>query len=195
MRWIIVEGIDGSGKTTVAKWISEHYVDKGDRVIVRTHPSDSWCGKMSRKCLQRSGKIMAILSTLFFICDLLRSLRELKTWRKRTDDVIFVRYVMASAYLPKGRAKIAYDIMSKILPMPERKLLVDAEPSSAMIRIGSRNDTIEMFENIESLRRVRSVELEIAKADWRILDNSAPKKESRRELERILDEWDAKFSD
>ena len=113
MRWIIIEGIDGSGKTTVAKWISEHYQDKGERVIVRTHPSDSWCGKMSRKCLQRSGKIMAILSTLFFMCDLLRSLRELKTWRKRADDVIFVRYVMASAYLPKGRAKIAYDLMSR----------------------------------------------------------------------------------
>ena len=78
--------------------------------------------------------------------------------------------------------------------MPERKLLVDAEPSSAMIRIGSRNDTMEMFENIESLRRVRSVELEIAKEDWRILDNSAPEKESRQELERILDEWDDTFS-
>ena len=40
MRFIIIDGLDGSGKDTHANLISERYLSKGETVILRTHPSD-----------------------------------------------------------------------------------------------------------------------------------------------------------
>ncbi|HIH77204.1 MAG TPA: thymidylate kinase, partial [Methanomassiliicoccales archaeon] len=51
MELIVVDGIDGSGKSTVAEWMAEHYRSQGQKVLVRAHPSDSFCGRLSRRSL------------------------------------------------------------------------------------------------------------------------------------------------
>ena len=38
MRYIVIDGLDGSGKDTQANLIQEKYLRKGEHVIVRTHP-------------------------------------------------------------------------------------------------------------------------------------------------------------
>ena len=40
MRFIVIDGLDGSGKDTHANLIRERYISKGDTVILRTHPSN-----------------------------------------------------------------------------------------------------------------------------------------------------------
>ena len=100
MELIVVDGIDGSGKSTVAQWIAEHYRSRGESVLVRSHPSDSLLGRLSRRSLTSEGKLMRAVATIFFILDVLDSLRRLRSW-KGYDKVIFVRYVMATAYLQR----------------------------------------------------------------------------------------------
>jgi dTMP kinase len=39
MRFIIVDGLDGSGKTTQARLIEKKYHSRGESVILREHPS------------------------------------------------------------------------------------------------------------------------------------------------------------
>ena len=58
MRYIIVDGLDGSGKDTHANLIMEKYLSKGENVIVRTHPSnDNPYGIKAKKALLGKGKI------------------------------------------------------------------------------------------------------------------------------------------
>ena len=71
------------------------------------------------------------------------------------DTLIYVRYLMATAYLPEKYIHVGYEFFARILPVPKRLLLVDIDPGVAMRRIEDRNEAKEMFEDVESLRKIR----------------------------------------
>jgi dTMP kinase len=190
MKLIIVDGIDGSGKSTVAGWIADHYRDMGEKVLIRSHPSDSWLGKLSRRSLTAEGRLMRATATVFFILDVLDSLRRMRRWHGY-DKVIFVRYVMATAYLPAGLYRKGYRFFSKILPIPPRLLLVDTTPECALRRIESREHEREMFENLDSLRKVRAKVLDLAREGWAVLDNSGSVESARSQLDKVLSFWES----
>lgn len=190
MEMIVVDGIDGSGKSTVAEWIAQHYRSRGERVLIRAHPSDSFCGRLSRRSLTSEGKLMRTVATIFFILDVLNSLRLLRSWKDQ-DKVIFVRYVMATAYLPSSLYVAGYEFFCKLLPIPERLLLVDATPECALRRIEEREHVREMFENMESLEKVRGKVLVLAARGWKVLNNCGPVEDTRSQLAEVLSDWDA----
>ncbi len=190
MELIVVDGIDGSGKSTVAEWIAVHYRTRGEKVLVRTHPSDSLFGRLSRRSLTAEGKLMRTVATIFFILDVLNSLRRLRGWKEQ-DKVIFVRYVMATAYLPASLYVAGYEFFCKVLPIPEKLLLVDVSPECALHRIEEREHEREMFENLEALEKVRGKVLDLAARGWRVLDNCGPVDETRAQLAEVLSDWDA----
>lgn len=190
MELIIVDGIDGSGKSTVAEWIAEHYRSRGQKVLVRQHPSDSFCGRLSRRSLTSEGKLMRTVATVFFILDVLNSLRRLRGWNDH-DKVIFVRYVMATAYLPTPLYRHGYKFFCKILPIPERLLLVDVTPECALRRIEEREHEREMFENLRSLEKVRGKVLDLSTHGWKVLNNCGTVAETRAQLDAVLVDWDA----
>lgn len=185
----MVDGMDGSGKSTVAGWIREYYEGQGDRVHVQVHPSDRWAGRMARRALQSRGMVMYAVSTLFFILDVIISVMCSKRWARKYDDIIFVRYLMATAYLPMRYAPLGYRVFSTVLPVPERLLLVDVAPEVALRRIAHREDKEEMFENLPELERCRK-KLMILSQAWKVLDNNRPEKEARSSLLAQLEEWD-----
>lgn len=153
------------------------------------HPSDRRAGRIARWALQSKGTAMFVVSTCFFILDVLISLSLLRRWSKSYDTVVFVRYIMAAAYLPKRYARKGYDVIAKVLPIPSRLLLVDVLPETAMRRIDSREEREEMFENLPSLKREREKVLMLS-SGWMVLDNSGEEASSRGRLHSILIEWD-----
>ena len=96
---------------------------------------------------------------------------------------------MATAYLPDRLASLAYDMFERTLPVPDRLLLVDVEPRSALSRISMRQDGEEMFENLPALIEIREKMLALARS-WRVLDNNGCEGESRERLKEILSTWD-----
>ena len=69
---------------------------------------------------------------------------DVKRWHsKGYDDVIFVRYSMAAAYLPESLCGKAYEIIEKILPVPDVKVFVDIDAKVAMERILARGEELE----------------------------------------------------
>jgi dTMP kinase len=192
MRWIVVDGIDGSGKSTVARWIGEHYAAAGEKVLVVTHPSSSMMGRASRRFLESKGRTARLAATVFFIADVLCSLSHLRRWKREAGTLIFVRYLMATAYLPEKLAPKGYEFFRKVLPSPQRLLLVDIRPEVALARIEARNEKREMFEDLASLEKTRRKVVMLAQLNgWQILDNSGSEAESRPAVERILAAWDA----
>jgi dTMP kinase len=189
MRWIVVDGIDGSGKTTMAQWIAAHYQDKGEKVLLRVHPSPRWTGRLSRRFLEGRGRIMRTAASLFFILDVLGSLRRLKRDRHRYDTIVFVRYLMGTAYLPEVLVRPGYALFSHLLPVPGRLLLADIDPEIAYGRIRERMEAKEMFEDLANLRKARRRMLMLARDGWSIIDNSENMDRVRSNLERQLQVW------
>lgn len=188
-RWIVVDGLDGSGKSTIAQWIREHYKAQGDSVYVQVHPSDRWAGRFSRRALQERGPAMFVISTAFYVLDVLISVSKLRTEFRNYDDVVFVRYLMGTAYLPKRFARQGYGLFAKVLPVPERLLLVDISPENALRRMARRDDREEMFENLPSLTKCREKVLMLSEG-WAVLDNNGDEADTRRRLDELLEAWD-----
>ena len=127
MAWYVVDGMDGSGKSTVAGILKGELEARGRSVLVIAHPNrDTVVGRMELRFLRGDGRLDVIMSTILYVADVLHSLRVMRGRKGRGyDDVIFVRYIMAVAYLPDGMCDRAYGAISRILPMPETKVLVE----------------------------------------------------------------------
>ena len=186
MTWYVVDGMDGSGKSTVAEMIRSRLESEGRSVAVFTHPSrDTVIGRLSLRYLTKEGKAALLCSTAFYIMDILRSLFIMRRGRRRYDDVIFVRYIMAVSYIPERLCRPAYTLISHILPMPDVAVLVDVDPSTALDRICCRGEELEVFETVERLETVRRRMLSLSDG-WFVLDNCGGTRDLEAQVLRIL---------
>ncbi|MBO4568437.1 MAG: deoxynucleoside kinase [Candidatus Methanomethylophilaceae archaeon] len=187
MTWFVVDGMDGCGKSTCADIIEDKLKRENHEVFKVTHP-DQGClvGRLENAYLHKEGRLCKILSTVFYILDVLDSLAKMRVHRKEYNDFIFVRYIMAVAYLPKGLQEKAYTLISKVLPMPDELILVDVDAETSMSRILGRGEALEAFENLEDLKQVRESMLSLSDG-WTVIDNSRPLDEVRRQIEDHVD--------
>ena len=116
MAWYVVDGMDGSGKSTVAGILKGELEARGRSVLVIAHPNrDTVVGRMELRFLRGDGRLDVIMSTILYVADVLHSLRVMRGRKGRGyDDVIFVRYIMAVAYLPDRMCDRAYGAISRI---------------------------------------------------------------------------------
>lgn len=186
MRFIIIDGLDGAGKDTHANLIQQRYLDKGNIVILRSHPEDdNSFGIKAKKSLLGKGKLNYIKASFYYALDVIRSVR---LYQGKGDTLILVRYLMGVAYLPLPLAKLFYKFFSTLLPTSEYMFFLDVEPEESLKRLSKRNET-EMFENLDDLVKVREKALKLAK-NWNIINTCQPINEVQKQIEIILDNLD-----
>ncbi len=181
----MVDGLDGCGKDTHAKRIARLIEAKGERVTVVSHPSGRRFGRISKAFLQSSGKVARFWATFFFVADVLVSVRRL---RKQEGTVIFVRYLLGAAYLPKSLAPYGYRLFRNLLPFPDVAIFIDIEPNVAIRRIEERDHEREMFETEAKLTEVREVAKSLLSDEWVVIDNSIDGEGPFKEVETVLRE-------
>jgi dTMP kinase len=188
LRLIIIDGLDGVGKDTHARLIKQRYEERGERVIIRSHPeSDNFYGRASKKALLSKGKINQLKASLFYALDVLNSLRRYYHC-PQSDTLIMVRYLMGTAYLPRRLSPVGYHFFEKFVPTSEYMFFLDATPEKLVERIAQRNE-IEMFESLEALVKVRSKALRLA-GGWHIIDTDRSVEQTASDITTILDGLD-----
>ncbi|MBQ9026091.1 MAG: thymidylate kinase, partial [Methanobrevibacter sp.] len=156
MKFIAIDGLDGSGKDTQIKLLAQAYEKQGKNVVVRSHPcDDNKYGRKSKQALLKTGKINHLKATVYFGLDAIRSVRKY-SHDDSIDVLIFSRYVLAVMYLPDVVNVIVYKIVCFVLPTSDYMFFLDVSPEESLKRIGSRNEDTEMFENKESLIKARN---------------------------------------
>ena len=138
------------------------------------HPSDdNLFGARAKQFLYLRGKSARFAAAFFYMLDVLRSI-ILYSWQKY-DYIVFVRYLMGTAYLPSPLHKIAYLFFASIVPTSNCMLFLDVEPHEAYRRIQLTREKLEMFENLGELEQVRRQALSLAIAgNWKIVDANKP---------------------
>ena len=94
---------------------------------------------------------------------------------------------MSVAYLPNRLAFKAYNIISRILPMPETRILAHVDVGTAMKRIENRGDGREIFENDDDLKRTGNLMIELSRDSWIVIDNTNSPDNVRTELVGIIE--------
>jgi dTMP kinase len=149
----------------------------GKTTCIRVHPeSDNWFGRKARAFLLSSGKSAHFASAMFYMVDVIRSVM-LYSWR-RADYVIFVRYFIGTAYLPKPLHVVGYNFFTKVLPKSKHMYFLDVAPEEAAKRIRENRTETEMFESLAALKKVRGKALELTRFhNWTIVNGNKPTQE------------------
>ena len=174
MVFIVIDGLDASGKSTQAINLCDFLKKRGKTVYLRSHPSeDNFFGEQAKQFLYLKGKGAHFASALFYLLDVIRSLLVCP-WRTY-DYVIFVRYLMGTAYLPAPLDKITYHFFSLTVPTSNLMFFLDISPEEAHRRIQASRERQERFESLEELREVRDKALYLALIGrWIIIDANKP---------------------
>lgn len=165
-RFIVLEGIDGSGKGTQLEMLKVRFEQAGHSVWVTREPSESKIGKLIREGLGDATKMDEATIALLFAADRLHHIHEIKTHLEKDDIVLCDRYVLSS---------LAYNSQTLTLEWildinkhadsrlhPDLTLLFDLSAQDAMHRIDVRGDNKERYESQKQLLQVRDMYLMLA---------------------------------
>ncbi|MDH5754926.1 MAG: thymidylate kinase [Candidatus Bathyarchaeota archaeon] len=186
MVFVVIDGLDASGKSTQAFKLYNFLKNHGKTVYLRFHPSsDNFFGVKAKQFLYLKGKGAHFAAAFFYMLDVIRSI-PLYSWRKY-DYVIFVRYLMGTAYLPSPLHRIAYHFFASLVPTSNLMFFLDVNPEEAYRRIQQERKRQEMFESLEELKRIRRKALSLASIDkWTIIDANKPVKSVEKEIRKSL---------
>lgn len=160
---------------------------KGKTVCLRSHPSnDNLFGLKTKRFLCCNGKSARFASAFFYMMDVVRSIL-LYAWQKY-DYLIFVRYLMGTAYLPSPLHVIAYHGFALVVPKPKATFFLDVPPNEARRRIVYEREEHEVFEQTAELAKVRVKGLFLASiGKWTVIQADRSMAEVERDIQKTLD--------
>jgi len=184
--FIVIDGLDASGKNTQALKLYNFLKNQGRTVYLRFHPSDdNLFGVKTVQFLHGKGKGAHFAAALFYMLDVIRSIL-LYSWR-RYDYLVFVRYLMGTAYLPSPLHRIAYSFFAFLVPTSNLMFFLDVSPEEAYKRIQQARNRREMFESLEELKQIRRKALSLAKiGNWTIINANKSVKYIEKEIRKSL---------
>jgi len=185
MPFVAIEGIDGSGKSTIIS----HLAGILPRVYATREPSGGPIGKLIKEWALRGGSSDPHVDALLFAADRIEHYRwEVKPKLMEGFLVVTERYVESSiAY--QGAAGVPINFIkyiNSLVPKPDLTVILDVDPQIAVERI-SRRGGAEKFEHAVYLRRVREIYLQRAAEEGHpVVDASRPPEAVAREVAEII---------
>jgi dTMP kinase len=169
--FIAFEGIDGSGKSTQVKLLTQKLEAAGLKVYTTCEPTDSPIGKMIRDIF--SHKMEADHRTIagLFVADrldhllnktngILKKLEE--GYTVITDRYYFSSYAYQSTHVDQDWV-IQANSLSADLRRPDLNIYIDISPELSIDRLNKGRESIELYETLENLQNVRDKYFEIMK--------------------------------
>jgi dTMP kinase len=158
--FIVLEGIDGTGKSTQTQRLASYFSALGREVVLSREPTDGTWGKKLRESAT-AGRLEPEQELEYFLHDrkehvenlILPSLREGKV-------VILDRYYFSTMAYQGCRGFDPAEIRRRneeFAPRPDHLFILDIDVETALQRIGHRGDTANHFEKTDSLQRCRDI--------------------------------------
>lgn len=165
--FIVVEGIDGAGKTTQVGLLESYFQRAGLEVVRSKEPTDGPWGRKIRASAT-SGRMSLQDELEAFMADRREHVEQLINPSLEQGKTVLVdRYFYSTiAYQGARGADVAElaAIMTKAYPIPDAVLLIDVLPEVGQHRIRTnRGEIPNEFENVNNLAISRQIFLELAK--------------------------------
>jgi len=185
--FICIEGLDGSGKTTQTKLLTQK-LRKSHNAVYTTEPSHGKIGAFIReRCLYGEKRLSSVIEALLFAADRVEHVEtEVLPALNQGKLVISDRYVYSSlAY--QGAAGLSLGWIEKINEnalRPDLAVFIDVDPKTAIHRLKSNKSVME---NMETQEKVRKIYWEfIEKGILTRINGDQPKNEVAKELYAVV---------
>ena len=165
--FIVLEGVDGSGKSTVCRRVASQLESEGRKVILTAEPTHEGIGAFIRS--GSAGDISQSTEALLFVADRNDHTEKMMGWVSEGAVVLCDRYFASTVAYQS--AKLDGDgtdrdwllsINSRFTSGPDATILLDIDPSESLRRVGVRGEEVSKFERLDFLEQVRSNYLRLA---------------------------------
>lgn len=178
---VALEGIDGSGKSSLARHLGQRLEAAGVPTVLTREPTDSWVGQAVRRSIREHGD--PFQDAFLFLADHAAHVAEVKGWLAEGRTVLTDRWAdsclayQSAALEPRlGPGALAWleEAQRPVTLRPDAVLLLDLAPEQALARIQQRPELVK-FEQREFLAQVRRNYLDLAKRrGYDVLDATRP---------------------
>lgn len=176
--FIVFEGIDGSGKTSISEMLKEYCRNKGIPALKIQEPTEGTWGKKIRQLLKTEDASPDELLQLFLKDredDVVNNIQPSLDAKKL---IILDRYYFSNAAYQGAMGippvHIIKENQKRKFPEPDRIYCMDIDPELALQRISGRNgnEQVEIFEKADFLKKVSGIYRSIADTRFKFLDGS-----------------------
>ena len=182
--FVVIEGIDGCGKSTVARRIVE---EVGARAILTREPTQTWIGKAVHK--GDKANISPYTDAFLFMADRAQHTEEIAKMVGKGKLVVSDRYYHSTvAYqaanledvFPGDAFKWLLDANLKFSRRPDLTILLTIPPETGLARVSKRGK-YSRFEKLDFLKKVHANYLKLAR-----LDKSIKKVDATQDLDTVV---------
>jgi len=155
---IAIEGIDGSGKTTIAKNLKRELENKGLNVVLLKEPTDSIIGKEIRKILATNpNPDQRKMMELYAKDRKINVEKNIEPALRENKIVILDRYVISSLAYQSTNGIPYEEILQEnsFAPIPDMVIILDLPEEIAVQRLVASGKNVDSFEKREFLKKVR----------------------------------------
>jgi len=197
--FIVLEGIDGSGKDTHIKFLMEEMCQRGYKVVETEEPSSNRVGTFLKRYQRRDEKrLPAEAEVLLYAADRFDHLKTVIEPALRRGDIVISNRYFYSSLAYQGSVDVDLDWireMNAFALKPDLAVLLDILPEYSLQRLKRRRT---VFERVENLRRVRDIYIQLVKTGELVsVDADRSKKAVQEELlglvEGLLESKDSRI--
>jgi dTMP kinase len=169
-KLIVLEGIDGSGKTIQSQFLAQNLIRQGKKVYLTKNPTDGEIGQFIRQALQGKVEIPMVSFQYLFSAD--RQVQQLEVIEhlKAGETVISDRYYWSSvAYGVADKEGVDYKneamiqtVAQSILSMynqfivPDTTFYLDVSVATGLSRRNDSSKEKELYENAEKMKKIEA---------------------------------------
>jgi len=170
---VVLEGIDGTGKSTLARTLAAQLTLLGHDVVLSREPTDGPHGRRLRQSATL-GRLSAQEELETFIADRREHVASLILPSLAAGKVVVLdRYYFSTAAYQGSRGLDWRGILERnetFAPEPDLLLILEIDPARSLERIQGRGDVANEFERLENLQKVDSVFRALGRPYLRRLD-------------------------
>ncbi len=190
---IALEGIDGTGKSTIQGLLAAHLREKGKAVVTLCEPTkESEWGRKVRDLAERHQRPGAEEETELFIKDRRYDVdRNIQPALEKGKIVIIDRYYLSTMAYQGALGLDPEKIRERnegFAPVPDLAIIIDLDPEVGLKRVDNRGSATG-FEKLDYLRKVRKIYLSMRDYDFvETVDGEGSVKEVFSRVKEVVDQ-------
>jgi dTMP kinase len=181
--FIVFEGIDGAGKSSIMHRVAVRLGAEGRKVVETAEPTHHWLGEAVRRA--GSEALGAEEEALLFVADRAQHTRQISKWLEEGNVVLCDRYWLSTAAyqgaaleekMGRGALDWLRELNRPVIVKADLTILFDIDPKKSLARLTSRGEKSK-FEEEAYLRRVEENYLKLVRFDRSVARVDADRKE------------------
>ena len=164
-KFIVIEGLDGSGQTTQLELLKEYLKSKGQKVHMTAEPTNNIVGGLIRGFLTKQWQISNTGKQLLFCADRAHHLEsEIIPAMENGHIVISSRYYFSTIAFGSLNNDIKWlEALNEKFPQPDAIFFLKVSPKECISRINKTRFRKEFFEEEKKLKKVLETYLKICR--------------------------------